>query len=63
MEIGLLEEMPAVGIAERRHAAEMDRAGKYEPGISESGIPSEVLERLLPGDDVVVLDEPVVAGS
>ena len=63
VDVGLLEEMPAVGIAERCHAAEIDRAGKYEPGISESGIPSEVLERLLPGDDVVVLDEPVVAGS
>lgn len=63
VDVGLLEEMPAVGIAERCHAAEIDRAGKYEPGISESGIPPEVLERLLPGNDVVVLDEPVVAGS
>lgn len=54
---------PCVGVEERRRAAEADVVGKYEPRLRENGIPDDVLARLLPGDDVVELDEPVVAGG
>ncbi|WP_172136143.1 sugar transferase [Adlercreutzia sp. ZJ473] len=48
---------------ERRAAAAADAAGRHEPGLREGGIPADVLGRLLPGDDVVVLEEPHVAGG
>lgn len=47
----------------RREAAAVFQAGKHEPLLTENGIPADVLAKLLPGDDVVVLDEPEVAGS
>ena len=47
----------------RREAAQLGEAGKHEPGLRENGIPADVLEKLLPGDDVVELREPVVAGG
>ncbi|WP_206215129.1 sugar transferase [Adlercreutzia sp. ZJ138] len=47
----------------RKIAAEVDAAGKHEPNLCEDGIPVDVLEKLLPGDDVVVLEEPNVAGG
>ncbi|WP_206214800.1 MULTISPECIES: sugar transferase [unclassified Adlercreutzia] len=47
----------------RRAAAAVDAAGKHEPALRERGIPADVLERLLPGDDVLVLEEPEVAGG
>ena len=47
----------------RKAAAEVDAAGKHEPQLRENGIPKEVLEKLLPGDDVITLDEPTVAGG
>lgn len=37
--------------------------GKHEPRLRENGIPSDVLAKLLPGNDEVVLDKPVVAGG
>lgn len=49
--------------AERRGAADADRAGKYEPKLTENGIPVDVLEKLLPGDDVIELAEPKVGGG
>ena len=53
----------ALGEGARREAAEADAAGKYEPRLTENGIPADVLEKLLPGDDVVELSEPKVAGG
>lgn len=47
----------------RREAASVHEAGKHEPHLTENGIPCEVLEKLLPGDDVIELDEPKVAGG
>lgn len=47
----------------RKVAAEVDAVGKYEPRLRENGIPEEVLEKLLPGNDVISLAEPTVAGS
>ena len=47
----------------RKAAAEVDAAGKHEPQLRENGIPKEILEKLLPGDDVITLDEPTVAGG
>lgn len=47
----------------RKAAAEVDAAGKHEPQLRENGIPEEVLEKLLPGDDVITLAEPTVAGG
>lgn len=47
----------------RREAAELDRQGLHEPKLRENGIPEDVLAKLLPGDDVVELAEPEVAGG
>lgn len=47
----------------RKEACELGVAGKYEPQLRENGIPADVLEKLLPGDDVVELAEPIVAGG
>ena len=55
--------MHAGSVQERRSAAKLDQTGKYEPKLSENGIPSEVLEKLLPGNDVIELREPVVNGG
>lgn len=49
--------------AERYEAAEVDAVGKYEPKLTENGIPADVLEKLLPGDDVIELAEPRVGGG
>ena len=53
----------AYGNEARREAAQVDKAGKYEPKLTENGIPSDVLAKLLPGDDVVELSKPVVGGG
>ena len=50
-------------LTQRRAAAQVDAKGKYEPRLSENGIPSDVLAKLLPGDDVVELVEPKVNGG
>lgn len=47
----------------RREAARVDATGKYEPKLTENGIPDEVLAKLLPGDDVIELSEPTIAGG
>ena len=48
---------------DRREAARVDATGKYEPKLTENGIPDEVLAKLLPGDDVIELSEPTIAGG
>ena len=48
---------------QRRAAAQVDAKGKYEPRLSEHGIPNDVLAKLLPGDDIVELIEPKVGGG
>lgn len=53
----------AYGNEVRREAAQVDEAGKHEPKLTENGIPADVLAKLLPGDDVVELSEPVVGGG
>lgn len=60
-DVALLE--GELSLQERRAAAEIDALGKHEPHLRENGIPDDVLEKLLPGDDVIELDEPVVAGG
>ncbi|MDO4841235.1 MAG: sugar transferase [Phoenicibacter congonensis] len=52
-----------VGVEERREVAELDAAGKLEPNLTENGIPNDVLAKLLPGDDVIELAAPKVAGG
>lgn len=52
-----------LGEEQRREAATLHEAGKHEPHLRENGIPTEVLEKLLPGDDVIELQEPVVGGG
>lgn len=63
----ILEGEPLLGggdVDSRREAAALDVAGKYEPNLRESGgIPADVLAKLLPGDDIIELEEPEVAGS
>lgn len=55
---------PALDDRETRdEAAAVDFAGKYEPKLTENGIPVDVLEKLLPGDEIIEISEPVVAGS
>lgn len=54
---------PEFDLTQRRAAAQVDAKGKYEPCLSEHGIPSDVLAKLLPGDDVVELVEPEVGGG
>lgn len=46
-----------------RDASKAEVGGVDAPKTTESGIPIDVLERLLPGDDVVELAEPKVAGG
>lgn len=43
--------------------AAVNEAGKHEPKLTENGIPADVLAALLPGDDIIELEEPVVAGG
>lgn len=52
-----------IKIEERQAAAEIDSVGKYEPKLTENGIPADVLAKLLPGDDVLELIEPKVGGG
>lgn len=52
-----------IKIEERQAAAEIDSVGKYEPRLTENGIPADVLAKLLPGDDILELTEPKVAGG
>ena len=60
---GGVEEPPAYTSVERREAANIDAVGKYEPKLTENGIPADVLAKLLPGDDVTELEMPVVGGN
>lgn len=53
----------AVTLKDRREAAKLNNVGKHEPKLSENGIPADVLEKLLPGDDIIELEEPVVNGG
>lgn len=48
----------AYGNEVRREAAQVNEAGKYEPKLTENGIPADVLAKLLPGDDVVSFPSP-----
>lgn len=45
----------AVTLEDRREAAKLNNVGKHEPKLSENGIPTDVLEKLLPGDDIIEL--------
>ena len=58
-----VEEPSAYTSLERREAADIDAVGKYEPKLTENGIPADVLAKLLPGDDVIELKMPVVGGN
>ena len=53
----------AVTLEDRCEAAKLNNLGKHEPKLSENGIPADVLEKLLPGDDIIELEEPVVNGG
>lgn len=60
---GGVEGPSAYTSVERREAADIDAVGKYEPKLTENGIPADVLAKLLPGDDVIELEMPVVGGN
>lgn len=53
----------AVTHESRREAARLHNVGKHEPKLTENGIPADVLEKLLPGNDIVELEKPVVNGG
>ena len=57
------DSIDGIKIEERQAAAEIESVGKYEPKLTENGIPADVLAKLLPGDDVLELTEPKVAGG
>lgn len=57
------DDVDDIKIEERQAAAEIDSVGKYEPRLTENGIPADVLAKLLPGDDILELTEPKVAGG
>ena len=57
------DSIDGIKIEERQAAAEIESVGKYEPKLTENGIPADVLAKLLPGDDVLELIEPKVAGG
>ena len=57
------DSIDGIRIEERQAAAEIEPVGKYEPKLTENGIPDDVLAKLLPGDDVLELTEPKVAGG
>ena len=57
------DSIDGIRIEERQAAAEIESVGKYEPKLTENGIPDDVLAKLLPGDDVLELTEPKVAGG
>lgn len=61
--IAISREQTVSSLPDRRAAALVDALGKHEPRLRENGIPSDVLAKLLPGNDEVVLDKPVVAGD
>lgn len=46
----------AVTLEDRCEAAKLNNVGKHEPKLSENGIPADVLEKLLPGDDIIELE-------
>ena len=60
---GGVEDPSAYTSVERREAADIDAVGTYEPKLTENGIPADVLAKLLPGDDVIELEMPVVGGN
>lgn len=60
---GSVDEPSAYTSVERREAADIDAVGKYEPKLTENGIPADVLAKLLLGDDVIELEMPVVGGN
>lgn len=53
----------AVTHESRREATKLFNVGKHEPKLTENGIPEDVLEKLLPGNDIVELEKPVVNGG
>lgn len=53
----------AVTLGSRREATKLFNVGKHEPKLTENGIPADVLEKLLPGNDIVELEKPVVNGG
>ena len=57
------DSIDGIKIEERQAAAEIESVGKYEPNLTENGIPADVLAKLLPGDDILELTEPNVAGG
>ena len=53
----------ALDLKPRFRRARAEGAIEHKRNLQENGIPSDVLEALLPGDDIVELDEPRVAGG
>lgn len=58
-----IPEGSALDLKPRCRRARAESAIDHKRNLQENGIPSDVLETLLPGDDIVELDEPHVAGG
>lgn len=61
-EIGSDSSIP-VDLTTRRAAALAPLAVEHKRNLQENGIPADVLEALLPGDEIIELEEPKIAGG
>lgn len=57
------DEGSAKDLSLRERRARAISSIEHKRNLQENGIPQDVLEALLPGNDVIVLDEPTVAGN
>ena len=53
----------AADLSPRERRAVASDSIEHKRNLQENGIPADVLEALLPGDDIIDLEEPVVAGG
>ena len=53
----------ATDLSPRERRAVASGSIEHKRNLQENGIPADVLEALLPGDDIIDLEEPVVAGG
>lgn len=59
----LTSEGSAQNLSPRLRRARAANAIDHKRNLQESGIPSDVLDALLPGDDIIELEKPHIAGG
>lgn len=53
----------SIPVSARQEAVRLEVVCRNEPDLREKGIPEDVLTKLLPGEDIIDLEEPTVAGG